>query len=56
MSLYLYLDAIKAGASPSLQTLDPIKAHFDFYQPENQVADTALLNAVREASGDSGRY
>ena len=56
MSLYLYLDALKSGAKPTKQSLDPIKAHFDYYQPENRVADTALLNAVREASGDVGRY
>jgi hypothetical protein len=56
MSLHLMIEAAAQGAPAPLQSLDPIKVHFDTYQPEHRVADLALLNAARAAMGDAGRY
>jgi hypothetical protein len=48
MSMYLYMEALDNGAPKQTTPFDvgPYKAHFDAYEPEHQVADYALMDAL----------
>ncbi|MEM8617651.1 MAG: hypothetical protein AAGF20_12050 [Pseudomonadota bacterium] len=56
MGLVLLRDELQAGAEPSDVPADPIKVHFDTYQPEHQSADYDLMNTVKALIGDEETY
>jgi hypothetical protein len=48
MSMYLYLEALEKGAAKATDiSFDAMKAHFDAYESEHQVADYALMDALK---------
>lgn len=52
MGLYLYIDSLENGGTPSKTELDLIKTHFDTYHPQDREADYALLNRVKALMGE----
>jgi|GEM_PF-2903240 len=56
MNLYFYAESLENGGEIAEDSIYPIKAHFDEYEPEHAVEDYALLNRVKTLTGDPELY